>query len=559
MNCQTCNHAPCTCGFTAEPYCDQCGDETPCTFKLDAACVFFHWKCTVPGGLPNLGIDCNTSLEEILIILDDLVGNNFNIPFEGQESETISWVMGGIAGHSPTAQVKVSEDEGNIIVIHDDGLYASAFSPGNTEQLELLIEELCESSAFEACLLSHETPITPVDTPSVNLSVSGVSDHVLQADVNISALDGNIITIEADGLYASAESSTGLEPDGAVNGLNVDAGVAKWGGDLIEHTEITDVTYNIKFRTNAFLLGSLTDVNTFAQPGGYGDGENRVLEGNHKIDLIGITAIPYNLFSGFVYATGLDEDTHQFLGVSSAVQFHFVDQMTFGAQTQDAVHAATVGLSGNNFTSVSTTFPITGYQAGIYLNDPAIIGETDSATPGVIADVAHYSVIPPNNEPGQALGDSPTITNLIGLNIEDFATGSAVGNVTNKFAILQKGAADISRFFGPVQNSASVTQFTSDERVKENINPYTRGLAEIEAIDVKSFNYTWKKDRNVVGIIAQQLEQIIPEAVEQGNFETPDKSISFDDFRMVDQNRLFYTMLNAIKELSAKVTALENK
>lgn len=126
MNCQTCGQAPCSCAFTSEPYCDQCSEDTPCTFKLDAACVFFHWKCTNPVGLPNLGINCNTSLEEILTILDDLVGNNFNTPFIGQESETISWVMGGIAGHSPTAQVKVSEDDGNIIVIHSDGIYASA-------------------------------------------------------------------------------------------------------------------------------------------------------------------------------------------------------------------------------------------------------------------------------------------------------------------------------------------------------------------------------------------------------------------------------------------------
>ena len=61
-------------------------------------------------------------------------------------------------------------------------------------------------------------------------------------------------------------------------------------------------------------------------------------------------------------------------------------------------------------------------------------------------------------------------------------------------------------------------------------------------------------------------EVVIPEAVEQGKFTRPDNNETFDDFRMVDQSVIFYTMLNSIKELSAKnkdlearIIALENK
>lgn len=147
---------------------------------------------------------------------------------------------------------------------------------------------------------------------------------------------------------------------------------------------------------------------------------------------------------------------------------------------------------------------------------------------------------------------------MYGLYLEDIAGSPRGSNITNKFAIYQAGTSDISRFFGPVQNASSSTQFTSDERVKENIIPFTRGLAEIKQINTKLFNYTYNKDRTVAGVIAQELENIIPEAVEIGNFNTPDNSQSFTDFRMVDQTTLFYTMMNAIKELAAKVEALEN-
>lgn len=46
------------------------------------------------------------------------------------------------------------------------------------------------------------SPIIPIDTDSVDLTVTGVDQHTIQADVNISADAGNLITIEADGLLA---------------------------------------------------------------------------------------------------------------------------------------------------------------------------------------------------------------------------------------------------------------------------------------------------------------------------------------------------------------------
>lgn len=115
----------CNCTVT-QPFCDQCGGENDCDEIIDARCVYFHFNCDDNGGLPNLGIPCNTDLETILEALDDLVGNHFNIPFEGQETNTIRWAANGPAGHKPYAHVKISEDDGNIIEEREDGIYATA-------------------------------------------------------------------------------------------------------------------------------------------------------------------------------------------------------------------------------------------------------------------------------------------------------------------------------------------------------------------------------------------------------------------------------------------------
>lgn len=49
--------------------------------------------------------------------------------------------------------------------------------------------------------LEVETPITVVDTDSVDLTVSGAYDHTLQADVNVSGAPGNSLQILGDGLF----------------------------------------------------------------------------------------------------------------------------------------------------------------------------------------------------------------------------------------------------------------------------------------------------------------------------------------------------------------------
>jgi hypothetical protein len=56
-------------------------------------------------------------------------------------------------------------------------------------------------------VIVEETPITPVDTNTVDLSVSGQYNHTLKADVKVSNASGNSLTINSDGLYCSLDVS----------------------------------------------------------------------------------------------------------------------------------------------------------------------------------------------------------------------------------------------------------------------------------------------------------------------------------------------------------------
>ena len=105
------------------------------------------------------------------------------------------------------------------------------------------------------------------------------------------------------------------------------------------------------------------------------------------------------------------------------------------------------------------------------------------------------------------------------------------------------------RYCGGEANSLG-TALSSDRRLKYVGNEFTSGLDKIRALKV--FNYTYKKDETKtphVGVIAQDLQKIFPNAVKKGA----------DGFLTIRMEDMFYAVINAIKELDAKVTAQDKK
>ena len=95
---------------------------------------------------------------------------------------------------------------------------------------------------------------------------------------------------------------------------------------------------------------------------------------------------------------------------------------------------------------------------------------------------------------------------------------------------------------------------TSDKRLKREIKDATKGLEAINAIQIRNFRY--RKDNQYgldpepsrVGVIAQELEQVFPEAVKEN--ARGHKTVSTDSIN--------WALLKAVQELSAKVEALES-
>ena len=99
---------------------------------------------------------------------------------------------------------------------------------------------------------------------------------------------------------------------------------------------------------------------------------------------------------------------------------------------------------------------------------------------------------------------------------------------------------------------------TSDQRLKDNVQPLTGALNKIASLNPVS--YTWKIDsaEPTVGFIAQQVEQVLPNAVSKTKPKEDQQQFIQDDVYSIGwQNDMFAYLVGAIKELKAEVDALK--
>jgi hypothetical protein len=106
---------------------------------------------------------------------------------------------------------------------------------------------------------------------------------------------------------------------------------------------------------------------------------------------------------------------------------------------------------------------------------------------------------------------------------------------------------------GSISITSSATTFntSSDQRLKENIVDALSASDDIDAIQVRSFD--WKADgsHQKYGMVAQELQTVAPEAVSEGETE--------DDMMGVDYSKLVPMLVKEIQSLRARVAQLEGE
>ena len=246
---------------------------------------------------------------------------------------------------------------------------------------------------------------------------------------------------------------------------------------------------------------------------------------------------------------------------------YWIDAAPFHIPPGNAVPGiSTTGTSTFNNLSVSGVVTATSYYGsganltGITesqitdLGTYATVSYVNSEVAGIVS--AAPATLDTLNELASALNDdanfATTVTNQLALKanlseaeftgIATFTTGAEFTGITT-FTKVIKGREMVLSGIG----TANEFDALSDINYKKNIKTVENGLDKI--VSLRGVSYDWKQsDRPSYGVIAQELEEVLPELV-HGGFG--------DDPKTVNYNGIIGVMIESIKELKQEVETLK--
>lgn len=143
----------------------------------------------------------------------------------------------------------------------------------------------------------------------------------------------------------------------------------------------------------------------------------------------------------------------------------------------------------------------------------------------------------------------------VGNNSSNAMTFDSGGNLTIQEDLTVEG--DV---FNP---GGGGTWNTSDMRTKKKVKPFKEGLELIKKINPINFEYNGKagtrSGKERIGISGNEMEKIAPYTISKRSMKLNPKDKKETEVLVYNAGPLIYIAVNAIKELAAKVAALEKK
>jgi len=187
-----------------------------------------------------------------------------------------------------------------------------------------------------------------------------------------------------------------------------------------------------------------------------------------------------------------------------------------------------------------------------------------------------------HGQPAFHILDPVTLAPIVEYQQGGIGSGNMFMNLVDGTRNIQLAPAGRSYFIAPLNFGIGVThpqeklhvagtilhgglQMISDKRLKKNITPLSYGLDEI--LNLKPILYEWngkggvthKSSSKVIGILAQELQLVMPELVSNWHHTNNlDKSQSID-YLKIQSDAIQYVLINAIKEQHSEIEELKKQ
>ena len=148
----------------------------------------------------------------------------------------------------------------------------------------------------------------------------------------------------------------------------------------------------------------------------------------------------------------------------------------------------------------------------------------------------------------------------ISIGLDGYRDGIIVvrKNTNSGYAMMFQQTVSGSTQIGSISMTNSATAFntSSDYRLKENVVDMTGAVDRVKQLKPSRFNFTSEPDDKIVdGFLAHEVSNIVPEAITGSKDEVDADGNPV--YQGIDQSKIVPLLVGAIKELTARIEALE--
>ena len=421
-------------------------------------------------------------------------------------------------------------------------------------------------------------------TSSMNIFTASVNGHITDINIWTASVKGHIVDINTKTGSFETKFST-LQTLTASMAAQV-ARIQESTASLNSYTQSNDTTNTTQNNRLSRLEESTASLNSFTQSistayESRATGTKTIFSGSSQVSYVGLSNIP----SGIISSSAQIDSLFNIDGiVSGSSQINFtqlsgisaniissssdttnVDMIITGGSisanlcggvVSGSAQITSVLTSLNSFTASNGNTSLNAATSSYETTGRGIVSgssqinftQLSAISNGIVSSSAQITPLLPS---GVLSGSNQTNITSINQNLGTSTTGV-------QFASLGIGTAPDATYELKIQGDVAasgdiVAYYQSDKRLKDNIQPIQNALDKVN--ELGGYTFDWNEELQKarkghdIGVIAQEVQSVLPEVVVERD----------NGYLGVDYQKLVPVLIEAIKELSAKVKELENK
>jgi hypothetical protein len=424
--------------------------------------------------------------------------------------------------------------------------------------------------------LEESTSSLNIFTASVNGHISDINDWTGSQKQKDTTLENVTSSLN---LHTASLNSYTSSTEVRLDDLEYTASISIGAGLAGEFSKINEVTASLQIFTASANIRLNNLESTSASINLFSSSINdtiktklnieTVVSGSSQVSYIGLSNIPSGIISSSAQIDTLFNIDGLISGSSQIIPLLPVGTVSGSSQVSylglSNIPAGIVSGSSQVIGILSSLNSFTASLDATYATEAEVAAGYEAKGNGIFSGSSQVSYVGLSNIPAgivsgsiQILGGSNILSGSNQTNITSINQNLGTTSTGVQFASLGIGTAPDATYELKIEGDVAasgdiVAYYTSDNRLKNNIQPIENALDKVNQLGGYTFDWNEELQKarkgHDIGVMAQEVQSVLPEVVIERE----------NGYLGVDYQKLVPVLIEAIKELTAKVELLENK